>query len=134
MARRRGVRSGRGSIYQKFQRPKYILRGMEVKCVAHILRESLQCRFNGLDIQYLSGEDRFSGWESPRVDILNSNAGGAVGGRGQFAPPTHTSHGNTLHSWRIPASGQGFILLIVSYTMVGLFISFSGRLGVFGGV
>ena len=30
----------------------------------------------GRDIQYLSGEDTFSGRESPLVDILNLNAGG----------------------------------------------------------
>ena len=77
-------------------------------------------------IQYLSGEGTFHGRESPRVDILNSNAGGRwavlVGAR---PPPTglmrtpHTPGGYQPHA-------KGLFFYFVSYKKVGLFISFSG--------
>ena len=73
----------------------------------------------GLVIQYLSGEDTFSGRVSSRVIISYSNIGGVgVGGRlGRPAavflgrPAAHRSYANTPHSWRIPTSCQGLILL-----------------------
>ena len=67
----------------------------------------------GLVIQYLSGEGTFSGWQSPRVIILNSNSGGVVvGGRLGRTTALHRSHANTPYSWRIPPSRQGFIDLL----------------------
>ena len=67
----------------------------------------------GLVIQYLSGEGTFSGRQSPRVIILNSNSGGVVeGGRLGRTTALHRSHANTPYSWRIPPSRQGFIDLL----------------------
>ena len=66
----------------------------------------------GLVIQYLSGEGTFSGRQSPRVIILNSNSGGVVvGGRLGRTTALHRSHANTPYSWRIPPSRQGFNVL-----------------------
>ena len=45
----------------------------------------------GLVIQYLLGEGTFSGRESTRVDIFNSNAGRALGGRLGRPPAAHRS-------------------------------------------
>ena len=67
----------------------------------------------GLVIQYLSGEGTFSGRQSSRVIILNSNIGGVVlGGRLGRTTALHRSHANTPYSWRIPPSRQGFIDLL----------------------
>ena len=65
----------------------------------------------GLVIQYLSGEGTFSGRRSPRVIILNSNSGGVVVGGRLGRTTSHRSHVNIPHSWRIPASRQGFNVL-----------------------
>ena len=40
--------------------------------------------------------------------LLNSNTGGGAGG----PLLAHRSQANTPHSWRIPASRQGFIVLL----------------------
>ena len=62
----------------------------------------------GFVIQYSSGEDTFSRQESPLVIILNSNTGSWVA-----APPP-------------------FYFLSFTKVYVGLLISFSGHLGVWG--
>ena len=64
----------------------------------------------GRVIQYSSGEDTFSGRESPRVII--SYTGGGAGGLLLALSPAHRSHANTPYSWKIPASRQGFIDLL----------------------
>ena len=51
---------------------------MEVKCVPHILRESLYCGFRPCHSVFIGGWLIFL---PGRVDISHSNAGGVVGGR-----------------------------------------------------
>ena len=83
----------------------------------------------GLVIQYLLGEDTFSGRVSPRVIILNSNAGGQLGrapARPSCPPqPPPTGLMRTHHTpggYQPHAKDSFFYFL--SYTKVGLFISF----------
>ena len=84
----------------------------------------------GLVIQYLSGEDTFSGRVLSLVIISYSNTGGvAVAGRlvrlGPPPPPTglmrtqHTPGGYQPHV-------KDLLIYLVSYTKVGVFISFLG--------
>ena len=62
----------------------------------------------GLVIQYLSGEDTFSGRVCSRVIISHSNSGGVVVCGRLGRTTAHKSHANTPYSWRIPPSRQGF--------------------------
>ena len=87
----------------------------------------------GRDIQYLSGEGTFSGRQSPRVIILNSNSGGVVVGGRLGRTTAHRSHANTPYSWRIPASRQGFIVLFSFIHEGRSFHLFQRVFGAFGG-
>ena len=84
----------------------------------------------GLLIQDSSGEDTFSGRESPCVIISYSNTGGVVGGplpalaarpsrqpTGLMRTP-HTPGGYQPHA-------KDLLIYFVSYTKVGVFISFT---------
>ena len=99
----------------------------------------------GRDIQYSLGEGTFSGRVSSRVIISYLNIGGVVvGGRLSRTTAVHGSHANIPHSWRIPASRQGFNVLfgfIHQGRSVHLFLRVFGAVGgclpvwrVFGGV
>ena len=89
----------------------------------------------GLVIQYLSGEDTFSGRVPSRdhftfIQILAGSSWAVVSpGR----PPTglmqtyHTPGGYHPHA-------KDLLFYFLSYTKVGLFISFSGCLGLLAGV
>ena len=89
----------------------------------------------GLDTQYLSDEDTFSGLESPHVIILNSNAGRAVGSRHGWPVPPLTCLMQTIciHGGYHPHPKDLFFYF-VSYKKVGLLTSFSGLFGVLVGV
>ena len=83
------------------------------------------------DIQYWSGEGTFSGRRSPRAIILNSNSGGVVvGGRLGSTGLMLTAH--TPGGYH--PNAKDLMFYFISYTKVGLFISFSGCLGVLAGV
>ena len=105
---------------------------MQALCVADILRSSYSVVL-GRDIQYSSGESTFPGRVSSRVIILNSNAGGQLGVQLPAPLPTglmrtpHTPGGYHPHA-------KDSLFYFLSYTKVGLFISFSGCLGLLAGV
>ena len=87
----------------------------------------------GLVIQYLSGEDTFSGRVCSRVIILNSNSGGVVVGGRLGRTTAHRSHANTPYSWRIPPSRQGFIVLFCFIHKGRCFHLFQWVFGAVGG-
>ena len=82
-----------------------------MKCAGHILRESLYCGFRPCHSVFIGGGHIFRpGFFT--CDHLNSNIGGVVvGGRLGRTTAVHGSHANIPHSWRIPASRQGFNVL-----------------------
>ena len=90
----------------------------------------------GLVIQYLSGEDTFPGRLCSRVIILNSNAGGQLG-RASARPscPPRCPQVSCEHTILLEDTTlTPRIYYFISYTKVGLFISFSGCLGLLAGV
>ena len=70
----------------------------------------------GLVIQYLSGEDTFSGRVSSSdhftFKFWRGHRGRSCRPPRHGRPAAHRSHANTPYSWRIPISRQGFIVLL----------------------
>ena len=108
---------------------------MEVKCVPHILRESLYCGFRPCHSLFIRGWLIFL---PGRVDISHSNAGGAVGGRPpavvSAAPPSTGLMRTAYTPGGYHPHAKDLLFYFVSYMKVGLFISFTGCLGLLAGV
>ena len=91
----------------------------------------------GRVIQYSSGQGIFSSRVSPRMTISHSNIGGVVvGGRlGRSAavvsaapPPTSLMRTHHTHG-EYQSHAKDLLFYLISYTKVGLLISFRGCLG-----
>ena len=110
-----------------------------MKCVAHILRESLYCGFRLCHSVFIGGGHFFRPVVS-RVIIFNSNTGGVFMGGCLGRPatvvsatPPATGLMRTHHTPRgYHPQAKDLMFYFISYTKVGVFISFSGCLGLLG--